>query len=1063
MSAALSNMKPAPDVVHFTLPAQAEATKYISDIAHKLVSMKALSVRACSRSELDADLAALVVLCRGDVRACLATLQVLVNKTQGSAAEVVEFPNTDTDLRSCFYSWLVTTGRDELVLSDTFRDIFEMSESGSTEKVSLVADAVIDTAFYDSPVVQSITPVKINPYCSNVLHIKGRNFLQRCIHAGQVGITINAEQVEIAPVSVWLCGQQFEAQPVSDELIVVELPRLMEDDTAKNDQFKPQDWRYFGSQPISIHVGISQGYHASSDAIHLSREYLRYAAASRPEYACLVSSMSIDSGACSRTSWVTFVDPYSIRKKTAMAIAATTLAPLFGRKRQKRSTSVDLTLSNDIEVSAVYDTTDNNDVKDGTPVATDTVLAEVTKPPLMPKAQPPLKRGRRNIIAEDDDEGGANSSPAQQIAENEKHSAISDEVVLGDIFDEDTDIMDSNRIRKGVQEASIVDLRELACKVIDDCLADPESKPFSEPVDRQRYPEYFEVIKRPMDLGTVRELLLEGGYDIQATKRRAKKLRKSTEAEISPTEGSQTVDIDSIWQDIRLVWNNCLTFNDPESELAAMADKMSMLFETILQRQETLFEEVFSWVYRAPPRMKRRSSSSKKRSLKPKNGDFIDEDADEEEMEAEWLDEPDNGVSGSRLAALSDGTEDNVPTLELDIIDMPSFEELCARLISASENRSQKYKAVNDTLQSDPRNATSEYNARDGLKDLRSKYSMDQSLVGYDAVGELFDLADLAASRSDAELLNSAFALHGVMQNPFNVVSDSYGFVDGPPMCPANSDEIADEARSREPDGPTTNGGLSGFFSLAGANPAANTGIAGASDSSLAIEESLWSEHGFHSNNMARFGNPINSGVSIYSAATPFSGIAWRQGWAGLNALAVSVFALSGKIYLTKRGDKKISVSYERNAHRIGTFDQIGCYEHQADLLRTVSNFLPLSESSVNIHTSCVLSNKTSQWALNREFSLDGWPFLRSMLQAESQISEDGKAYTGVHRFTPDGEDISNKALFADSVFRTSTRQSISRKYVSRYQHISKLTTNKSEEALRDFAAIVSLEYNSGF
>lgn len=77
--------------------------------------------------------------------------------------------------------------------------------------------------------------------------------------------------------------------------------------------------------------------------------------------------------------------------------------------------------------------------------------------------------------------------------------------------------------------------------------------PFLEPVDAiaLNLPDYYQIIKNPMDLGTVTEHLLKGRY----------------------------LSIDSFANDVRLVWSNCYLYNHKESDVVKMAESMEKFFE----------------------------------------------------------------------------------------------------------------------------------------------------------------------------------------------------------------------------------------------------------------------------------------------------------------------------------------------------------------------------------------------------------------------------------------------------------------------------------------------------
>jgi len=81
----------------------------------------------------------------------------------------------------------------------------------------------------------------------------------------------------------------------------------------------------------------------------------------------------------------------------------------------------------------------------------------------------------------------------------------------------------------------------------------PDAEPFLEPVDWHLYglTDYPEIIKNPMDLGTVQAKLDEGRYK----------------------------DASAFASDMRLIWENCMKYNRPDSDLHMTAEKLSKLFE----------------------------------------------------------------------------------------------------------------------------------------------------------------------------------------------------------------------------------------------------------------------------------------------------------------------------------------------------------------------------------------------------------------------------------------------------------------------------------------------------
>ena len=77
--------------------------------------------------------------------------------------------------------------------------------------------------------------------------------------------------------------------------------------------------------------------------------------------------------------------------------------------------------------------------------------------------------------------------------------------------------------------------------------------PFNKPVDpiSLNIPDYFDIIKFPMDLGTIQEQLGNGFYD----------------------------NVEDFANDVRLVWRNAYTYNKAGSDVCIMATELSTVFE----------------------------------------------------------------------------------------------------------------------------------------------------------------------------------------------------------------------------------------------------------------------------------------------------------------------------------------------------------------------------------------------------------------------------------------------------------------------------------------------------
>ena len=87
---------------------------------------------------------------------------------------------------------------------------------------------------------------------------------------------------------------------------------------------------------------------------------------------------------------------------------------------------------------------------------------------------------------------------------------------------------------------------------------DNQSSAFQEPVDyiELNIPEYPEIIKNPMDLGTIKEKLENDDYK----------------------------NINEIINDFDLIWENCFTFNKVGSEIYKMAQYCKKLFKKQMEK-----------------------------------------------------------------------------------------------------------------------------------------------------------------------------------------------------------------------------------------------------------------------------------------------------------------------------------------------------------------------------------------------------------------------------------------------------------------------------------------------
>jgi bromodomain-containing factor 1 len=111
--------------------------------------------------------------------------------------------------------------------------------------------------------------------------------------------------------------------------------------------------------------------------------------------------------------------------------------------------------------------------------------------------------------------------------------------------------------------------------------------PFLEPVDPEvlGIPDYFQVIKEPMDFSKVEKRLRSGFY------------KASSDFE----------------HDVRKIWENATTYNKPNTEIYNMTIEMGTFFEQLLKEEET--------GYSGPPISKYSSTKSTK---KPTDYDAVD-------------------------------------------------------------------------------------------------------------------------------------------------------------------------------------------------------------------------------------------------------------------------------------------------------------------------------------------------------------------------------------------------------------------------------------------------------
>ncbi|TMW68172.1 hypothetical protein Poli38472_007844 [Pythium oligandrum] len=100
--------------------------------------------------------------------------------------------------------------------------------------------------------------------------------------------------------------------------------------------------------------------------------------------------------------------------------------------------------------------------------------------------------------------------------------------------------------------------------IISTLLKSPLAAPFAAPVDPRDVPGYTDIIKIPMDLGTIKTRLSRGYYE-------------------------QRYEL--FLQDVNLVWTNCFTFNRLDAEISKCANRLRSIFSR-------LFE---TWISTQPP------------------------------------------------------------------------------------------------------------------------------------------------------------------------------------------------------------------------------------------------------------------------------------------------------------------------------------------------------------------------------------------------------------------------------------------------------------------------------
>ncbi|KAJ0406236.1 hypothetical protein ATCC90586_007278 [Pythium insidiosum] len=92
--------------------------------------------------------------------------------------------------------------------------------------------------------------------------------------------------------------------------------------------------------------------------------------------------------------------------------------------------------------------------------------------------------------------------------------------------------------------------------IMDTLLKNELAAPFAAPVDGRLVQGYFDIIKQPMDLGTIKSRLSRGYYDQRP---------------------------ELVVQDVNLVWTNCFTFNRVDSEISRSANRLRSIFSRLFE------------------------------------------------------------------------------------------------------------------------------------------------------------------------------------------------------------------------------------------------------------------------------------------------------------------------------------------------------------------------------------------------------------------------------------------------------------------------------------------------
>lgn len=207
------------------------------------------------------------------------------------------------------------------------------------------------------------------------------------------------------------------------------------------------------------------------------------------------------------------------------------------------------------------------------------------------------------------------------------------------------------------QETFSLLLRKQCENLLKKVMAHQHGWVFNKPVDvvALKIPDYFKVIKKPMDLGTIKEKLGSGNYS-------------------SPLQFAG---------DVRLTFSNAMTYNPPGNDVHIMADILSKFFELrwkpiekklpVNGSQQPPVDDVIDLVKPMPPSKKRKVTSSIQQNLVPEPVKSVMTNDEKHnlsrELETHLGDLPDNIIEFLRKHG-SNGSEAGEDEIEIDIDDL---------------------------------------------------------------------------------------------------------------------------------------------------------------------------------------------------------------------------------------------------------------------------------------------------------------------------------------------------------------------------------------------------------